>query len=134
MKNTAKKVNEMEEKLKTVKRNRVCDKKTLHKASESKSGKESMQSDTGWCPIGSGYFKNINLILNGSWTAAEMKRWSRSGRIKQRGKKTESSKDKHYPMEMRSQKETTSTEAMKTDPKPCASYSVLIHNIKGDMD
>lgn len=32
------------------------------------------------------------------------------------------------------QKEQISTEAMKTDPKPCASCSVLIHSIKEDVD
>lgn len=53
-------------KLRTVKRNRVCDKTSLHKAPESQSGNESMQNDTGLCPIGSAYFKNINLKLNGS--------------------------------------------------------------------
>lgn len=56
----------MEEKQKTVKKNRVCDKTTLQKATESQSGNESMQNDTGLCLIGSGYFKNINLKLNSS--------------------------------------------------------------------
>lgn len=49
--------------------------------------------------------------------------------------KKESSKDKNYAMEkMGSQKEQISTEAMKTDPKPCAGCSVLIHSIKEDVD
>lgn len=59
-------MNEMEEKLSAVKRNGVCDKTTVHKATESQSGNESMQNNTGLCPIGSGCFKNINLKLNGS--------------------------------------------------------------------
>lgn len=63
---TQQRVKEMEEKLRIVKRKKVCDKTILHKAPESKSGNESMKNDTGLCPTGSGYFKKINLKLNGS--------------------------------------------------------------------
>lgn len=58
-------------------------------------------------------------------------------RVKDRENKTKGEKTRELNYVMgkgRSQKEQTPTEAMKTDPKPHASCSVLIHNSKGDMD
>lgn len=57
-----------------------------------------------------------------------------AGGNKTREKETEGLKDKIYTGEGEKPERTDFNRSNENGPKPCVSCSVLIHNVKGDMD